>query len=132
MLTAVRWIVVPLTAFAVWVGTLVVGISGVTVLDSLCPPELMVSGLCTASWHPPALAALEMFCAGIAAIGFVVLPAKVAPAHRARVAVVCFVVGGVLTSGLAVAAALWWPSAVAAIAGIIALRITTKRLAPPH
>lgn len=129
MSTAVRWLLVPLTAFAVWVGTLLVGIGGVSLLDSMCPPDLMVSGLCTAAWHRPAMAGLEMLCAGIAAIGFIVLPAKVAPTHRVQVAVVCFVVGGLLTSALAVAGALWWPSAVAAIAGIAALRIITNESA---
>jgi hypothetical protein len=129
MSTAVRWLLVPLTAFAVWVGTLLIGIGGVSLLDSLCPPDLMVSGLCTAAWHRPAMAGLEMVCAGVAAVGFIVLPAKVAPSRRGQVAVVCFVIGGLLTAGLAVAGALWWPSAVAAVAGIITLRLTTKRWA---
>ena len=126
-MTAVRWILVPVTAFAVWAGTLLIGISGVSLLDSLCPPDLMVSGACMASWHRPAMAGLEMLCATIAAVGFVILPALVAPAHRIHVAVVCFVVGGLLTLVLAIAGALWAPSAVAAIAGVTALRMSVSR-----
>lgn len=126
-MTAVRWFLVPVTAFAVWFGTLLIGITGSTLLDSLCPPDLMVSGLCTAAWHRPAMAALEMMCACIAAVGFIVLPAKMAPAYRPFVGVVCFVVGGLLTFQLAMAGALWWPSAVAAIAGILALGTTIRQ-----
>jgi hypothetical protein len=123
-LTVVRWALVPLTAFAVWSGTLLTGIAGSSLLDSLCPPELMVSGACMAAWHRPAMAGLEMICAGMAAVGFIALPAKVAPAYKVHVAIICFVVGGLLTIALAVAGALWAPAAVASIAGAITLRRT--------
>lgn len=126
LLSAVRWILVPVTAFAVWLGTLLIGISGSSVLDSLCPPDLMISGVCTAWWHRPAMAGLEMICAAIAAVGFIALPAKVAPAYHVHVAVVCFVIGGLLTVQLAIAGALWWPAGVAAIAGVITLRMIIR------
>jgi hypothetical protein len=128
--TLVRWLLVPVTAFAVWAGTLLLGIAGSSLLDSLCPPELMVSGVCTASWHRPAMAALEMLCAAIAAAGFIALPAAVAPAYRVRVGAACFVVGGVLTIELAIAGALWAPAAVASIAGILTLWAVISRSRP--
>jgi len=55
--TAVRWALVPVTAFGVWFGTLLIGIGGSSLLDSLCPPDLMISGICTAPWHGPAIRA---------------------------------------------------------------------------
>jgi hypothetical protein len=125
--TAVRWALVPVTAFAVWFGTLVLGIGGSSLLDSLCPADLMVSGICTAPWHRPAMAALEIVCAAIAAVGFVALPATVAPAYQIPVAVGCFVVGGLLTIELAIAGALWAPAAVAAVAGVTTLCVTISR-----
>jgi hypothetical protein len=91
------------TAFAVWFGILLIGIGGSTLLDSLCPPDVMISGICTAPWHEPAMTALETVCAAMAAVGFIALPAAVAPAYRIVVAVGCFVVGGLLTIELAVA-----------------------------
>lgn len=124
--TAIRWLLVPVIALTVWFGTLLMGIAGSTLLDSLCPPELLVSGLCTAPWHRPAMASLEMICACFAAVGFIVLPVKMAPAYRPFVGVVCFVVGGLLTFQLAIAGALWLPSAVAAIAGVVALGTTIR------
>lgn len=129
-MTLVRWLLVPVTAFGVWGGTLLLGIAASSLLDSFCPPDLMVSGICTASWHRPAMAALEMMCAAIAAVGFIALPAAVAPAYRVRVGVVCFVVGGVLTIELAIAGALWAPAAVAAIAGIMTLWAAISRSRP--
>lgn len=99
---AVRWVLVPVTAFAVWFGTLLVGIGGSSLLDALCPPDLMISGICTAPWHGPAMTALETMCAAVAAVGFVALPAMVPRA-------------------------LWAPSAVAAIAGVITLWLTISR-----
>ena len=121
-LTALRWGLVPVTAFAVWFATLLIGIAGSGLLDSLCPPDLMISGVCTAPWHRPATAALEMVCAALAAVGFIALPAMVAPAHHTLVAVGCFVVGGLLTIELAIAGALWAPSAAAAVVGVATLR----------
>ena len=78
---AVRWALVPVTAFAVWVGTLLIGIGGSSLLDSFCPADLMISGICTASWHEPAMTALETVCAAVAAVGFIALPPAVAPAY---------------------------------------------------
>ena len=126
-MTAVRWALVPVTAFGVWFGTLLIGIGGSSLLDSLCPPDLMISGFCTAPWHGPAMRALEMVCAAIAAVGFIALPAAIAPAYRIPVAVGCFVVGGLLTIELALAGTLWAPAAVAAVAGVITLWLTVSR-----
>jgi hypothetical protein len=125
--TVLRWLLVPLTAFAVWAGTLLLGLGGITLLDALCPEDLMVSGLCTASWYRPAMAALEMFCAGTAAVAFIMLPARVAPSYRVQVAIGCFALGAVLTALLAVAGALWAPAVVAGVAGSIALGALIRR-----
>jgi hypothetical protein len=116
-MTALRWILVPVTAFAVWAATLLIGIAGTSVLDSLCPADLMISGICTASWYRPATAALEVFCAALAAFGFMTLPAKVAPAFHVLVAAACFVLGGLLTIELALAGDLWLPALVAGLVG---------------
>ena len=124
---AMRWALVPVTAFGVWLGTLLIGIGGSSLLDSLCPADLMISGICTAPWHEPAMTALEMVCAAIAAVGFIVLPAAVAPAYDVQVAVGCFVVGGLLTIELTIAGGLSAAAAVAAIAGVTTLWLTILR-----
>ena len=126
-MTAVRWALVPVSAFAVWFGALLTGIAGSTLLDSLCPADLMISGVCTAPWHRPAMMGLEMLCAAIAAVGFIVVPAAVAPAYHVPVAVGCFVVGGMLTIELAIAGDLWAPATVAAAVGVVTLWLTITR-----
>jgi hypothetical protein len=120
-MTVIRWTLVPLAAFAVWVVTLLAGITGHDVLASLCPQELMISGVCTAWWHDPAVRVLEMACAAFAAAAFVTIPAMIAPAHRVRVALVAFGCGAVLSAFLAIAADLWLPFGAAAVTGSIAL-----------
>ena len=37
---------------------------GYNLLDSLCPPELMVSGACTAPWYAPAVEGVILRGAG--------------------------------------------------------------------
>jgi hypothetical protein len=78
------------------------------------------------------MAGLEMICAAIAAVGFVALPAKVAPAYRIHVAVVCFVIGGLFTFQLAISGALWCPAMVAAMAGVITLRMIIRPASSKH
>ena len=126
-MTALRWILVPVTAFSVWAAILLTGLIGVDLLDSLCPPDLMISGLCTAWWHRPAMTGLEMICAGLAAAGFVALPTRVAPAHRVTVALLCFVLGALFTVELATSGEMWAPSTVAALVGVMTLRRTISR-----
>jgi len=125
--TVIRWALVPVTAFAVWFGTLLIGIGGSSLLDSLCPRDLMISGVCTAPWHGPAMTALEMVCAALAAVGFIVLPATIAPSHRVPVAVGCFIIGGLLTIELTIAGGLSAAAVVASIAGVMTLWLTISR-----
>jgi len=128
----VRWIFVPLSAFGVWAAALLLGLAGVNLLDSLCPPRLMVSGFCTVWWYQPAMSVLEMLCAGIAAAGVVVVPALVAPAYRIQVATVFFIAGAVFTTALARAGGLWWPFVAAAVNGSLALYACATRWRRPR
>jgi hypothetical protein len=120
-MTVIRWILVPVAAFGVWCVTLLAGITGHNILDSMCPQELMISGICTAWWHSPAVRILEVACAGFAAVAFVVIPAMIAPAHRLGVAIAAFGCGALLSAFLAVAADFWLPVLAAAVTGSIAL-----------
>jgi hypothetical protein len=120
-LRVVRWLLVPASAFGVWVAVLLAGLGGVNLLDSLCPPDLMISGLCTAWWHQPAMTLLESACAGIAAAGVVLIPALVAPGYRIQVAAIFFAAGAVFATALAGAGGMWGPLLTAAVTGTAAL-----------
>ncbi len=128
MAIALRWIGVPLSGLAVWYGTLVLGVAAMLVLDALCPPELMVSGACTASWYFPALYGLIMFFSGVVALGIVVVPALIAPAFRFGVAVVAFATGAAFAVYFAAHDwSLWGPFLAAALGGSLGLWAASTR-----
>ncbi|MBL8328639.1 MAG: hypothetical protein JNJ71_07280 [Rubrivivax sp.] len=113
-----RWL---LALLAPAVG-LFVAFAGVVLLTDLlvraCPPDLLVSGMCTASWYPAAERAAFAVAAFVGALVFVWLPVKVAPAYKNEVRWVC------LSAGSVFAAIFVWqagpellPSLFAALAG---------------
>src|SRR5262245_23856301 len=102
-----RWLTVPLAGIAVWYVTLLVGFGAVSVLDALCPPQLVVSGLCTASWYEPAFEALLLVCTALVAAGVVLVPALVAPAHRFRVAMIGYGCGATFALYAASGGSMW-------------------------
>ncbi len=127
MITFLRWIAVPLAAIAVWYAVLLLGLAGVGALDALCPPELVVSGACTAPWHGPSVEALILVCTAVAAFGIVIVPALVAPSHRFRVALASFLGGAAFAVYAAGGGSVWIPFAVAAVTGSGALRLAASK-----
>lgn len=93
------------------------------IADRFCPPDLLISGMCTASWYRTAERAALCSGAAVGAIAAVALPTFVAPAHKARVAAMAFCLGAVYALwGLAAAGAYAWPALASALAaGMAAL-----------
>ena len=89
----VQWILVPVVGFAAWWAAFLLGLGAFWVVDSLCPPEKVVSGVCTASWYDPAIDGLFTIFSAVAASFVVLGPVLVAPSHRRWVAGIAFVVG---------------------------------------
>jgi hypothetical protein len=116
-----RWALVPLSGIAVWHAVLVVGIASISFLDRFCPPELMVSGLCTAAWHAPAVEALILLCTAIVSAGIVIIPAYVAPAKRFRVAALAYGCGAVFALYGASDGDFWGPFFMAGLTGSASL-----------
>lgn len=88
-----RWIGLLPAALAGWVLAFFIALAMFGWLDSFCPPEEMVSGMCGASWYPLASQAVVCFGAGLSAFFVVGAAAWVAPSHRRVVAWVSFGVG---------------------------------------
>jgi len=122
-----RWALVPVSALAVWYAVLLIGIGAVSVLDAMCPPELVVSGACTAPWHGPAVEALFVVCAALAALGIVTVTALVAPTHKRAVASAAFACGAAFAVYVARAGDLWAPFLAAALGGAVGLWIRSAR-----
>lgn len=73
--------------------------AGVVLLTDLlvraCPPELLVSGACTANWYPAVEKAAFALAAFVGALIFVWLPVKAAPEHKREVAWVSLAAGSI-------------------------------------
>ena len=127
-----RWAVVPLSGIVVWYSVLFAGIVGISLLDRLCPPELIVSEACTATWHAPAVEGLVLLCTAVVSVGVVVIPAYVAPARRFLVAALAFACGAVFALYAASDGSLWGPFFVAALAGSASLWFAASKWRLPR
>lgn len=115
---ALRWIFAPLVPVVGLATTVLAAILLTEALDLMCPPELVVSGLCTASWYPASQQVAFALASFLGALVFVWLPAVTAPKFKPVVAWVAF------AAGLAYGCFFLWevgpsvlPSLVAAVAG---------------
>ena len=131
MTKLIRWALVPITGLAVWYAGLFLGLAGVAAIESSCPPELVVSGLCTAWWYGPAVDALVWVCTALVAVGVVILPARIAPSRRLPVAGVAYASGVVFAIYAASGGSLWGPFLVAAPSGSGALWLASSRWRSP-
>lgn len=85
-MSALRWLLALVSpAFALAL-TFALAVLLTMLLERACPPERMVSGVCSARWYPHA--ELASFCVAAAMGGwsFVLLPSRVAPDHARHVA----------------------------------------------
>ena len=122
-----RWVLVPLSGVAVWYVVLLLGIASITLLDSLCPPDLVVSGSCTAGWYEPVFQSLLFVCSVGVAIGIVLVPALVAPTFRWRVALLAFGCGAAFATYVVLEGFLWLPLLGSVLGGSYALWLAAAK-----
>ena len=115
MTALVRWVLAPIGGLVAWHATLFLGLVAVGVLDSMCPPDKIVSGMCQADWYEPAFDALVAVFAGISAVVVVLVPALIAPTHRLRMAWVAYGVGAAFAICSALGGSSLYPPAAAAL-----------------
>lgn len=128
-MNTLRWLlIVPLGAigFAIGICAILLLLSAVT---WLCPAELVISGLCTASWFPAAQEVAISVGAAIGAAAVVGLPSLAAPQSKRLVALVAFCVGSAYVLSLLVmgssSAPIWVPVACAIASGAVALWVVS-------
>jgi hypothetical protein len=124
----IRWVAVPISGIAVWYVLLLLGIASVGVLDSLCPAELMISGMCTAPWHAQAFDALVLVYTGLVSAGVILVPAFLAPSHRFYVALAAYAVGACFAIYVATVGSMWAPFVMSAVSGSVALWLSQRRI----
>lgn len=104
MINLLRWIGIVPTVIAGWYLALITGLFLFASLDSLCPPEELVSGMCNASWYPLASRLLICFGAALSAFLVVLVASLVAPSQRKAVAWVAYAIGAVIAFYMAILA----------------------------
>lgn len=129
--TVLRWLATLAAPALAYAACVLLALLLFDALAALCPPEAMVSGMCTAPWYGPAETAAMSVALALGAALFVALPAACAPAHRRAVAGgAC--AGGLLLVGSAlvqIGASFAAPAAAAAVAGVATLALLLRRVA---
>ena len=98
IIRVLRWLAVPMAGIAFWLMARFLGLIGLRLLRSMCPPELVISNLCTASWYVPAESLYVLTNIAILSAGLVLAPAFIAPSHRFRIALVGYVFSLIFTA----------------------------------
>jgi hypothetical protein len=101
-MSAFRWLLALVSPACGYAITIAGAILLINALELLCPPELMVSGVCTASWYPASEKAAFALASFFGALVFVTLPVFTAPSYKFAVAWAAF------GAGLAIASAFLW------------------------
>jgi hypothetical protein len=125
--TILRWLLMPVAAFAAWAVSLFVGLLLHEAAIRLCPGSQMVSGLCVAPWWSYADTAVLCAGAAVAAATIVIACSLTAPSHRRTAAVVVFAIGFVWALALAIAGNAYLALIAAGAAGVLAVRWVWRR-----
>ena len=126
----VRWAAVLPAALVAWHFALFLGVAALSFLESFCPPELVISGMCTASWFPTAEKIVFWLAAALAAGLIVVSVGVVAPAKKVWAAYASLLFGSAIALWLAVETHAWGEFVSAVLAGGITVLVVRRVVAP--
>ena len=125
-----RWAAILPAALVAWYLALLIGVAALSFLESLCPPELVVSGMCTATWFRSAEKTIIHVGAALAAALVVASVAVVAPAKKLWAAFASLVIGSAIALWLAIETSAWGEFASAVAAGGITVLVVRKLVSP--
>jgi len=127
----VRWLLLLPVIYVSWMFAVGIGLGLHLIIDSLCPRDLIVSGLCTARWYEPASTTVFSIGAAAAAVFIVVGCTLAAPSHKHIVAVATFLLGAAYAVVLGVQAHMWVPMIAAIVVGAAATVLVRRRVEAP-
>ena len=125
-LTLLRWLAVVPAACLGWIASLAFGLIELRVLDSLCPPDQWVSGMCVADWYDEGFWVASLLGAAVAAFLVVTLASFVAPSHRRIVALSAYFTGAGFAIYFGIALAEYSAMAAALVTGLLAVALVAK------
>ena len=111
--SGLRWFAIVPAMIGSWALAAALGGGVLKVAVRVCPPEMLVSSVCTAPWYRDLEHAVVFGWAALAGALTVTVSAVIAPSYRGAVATVTFV--AVLAMFLPMAYALGWRASVGAI-----------------
>lgn len=117
MIRWLRWLLLLPGAWLAWVAAVLIGIFLQRGLESLCPAEQVVSGMCAAPWFDTAIRGVTGFSAGVAAVLILLTTTLLAPGHRPAVAAATFFIGSLAALAMAIRTGSWLELAAAIVAG---------------
>ena len=128
MIALIRWVLVaPLTLFA-WLAVFASTLALHNVFDTNCPAAYDMSGSGTVRWSALAQDALLIVGASLSAVMVILVATFVAPAQKARVAVIVYLLGLSAAAWLFVQTDEFGAFAGAAFCGLITAWIAFRRL----
>jgi hypothetical protein len=127
VIAALRWLAIVPAILAAWFLSFASGVGLIAAAKRLCPPEHLVSGMCTARWYPHVETAIFCVSTALAAALIVGASALLAPSRKAVVASVVFAGGIAYAVYFAVATGLWPSFTSTVIAGAFVLWIVVRR-----
>lgn len=122
-----RWLAIVPAALLSWIAGLVAGLGLLAIAERLCPPEAMVSGMCTAPWYAGAEAAILCVSTALAAALMVGSAAWLAPSRKTRAAAAVLALGSLYALASAWGSGAWAAGATAVVAGIATFWLATRR-----
>lgn len=115
----IRWLLVIPLAFVGWYTALSIGFLLYSVANYFCPPELMISGRCHASWYSPVIDGVIIFGASLSAILVILLSVLVAPNKRKLVAKIIYSAGLIIAIYAVYETSAWGAFAGAMLSGTL-------------
>lgn len=127
-----RWVLVIPCAIAGWYAALITGLLLYNLVDSLCPPESLVSGICHTAWSSQLKHVIIVFAASLSAILAIVFSVLIAPGRRPRVAQVIYFCGCLVAAYFVYRTSEWGAFAGAIASGTLCLILTLQFLNKNH
>ena len=112
-----RWMMILPGALVAWWTAIAVGLLYVALLERLCPPEFMLSGMCTAPWYSTAFEAGVIAGASLAAVLVMLTVILLAPMHKRVMAISAFSLGSTVAVYMGFTTNGWSAASAAIISG---------------
>ncbi len=123
----IRWVLLIPSVVVSWFLISAIGIHVYTTIESLCPSDKFISGICYASWWQIAEQIIPMIFIGLSAIVVVLVSALVAPKSKRTVTLGTYLIGCMFAILIAIDTQEWlWAFSAVILGGITTFFLAKK------